>query len=174
MNSVSRSLGPLVCGVFGACWLWVLGRGGGRRVKVMLLLLFLAAPLLQWPTSAVTHVVGWVSLVLLPLAPFAPASHRLLALFLALAAPFSFLSLGHEALFLPPLLIALTSIRKLELETDAGDWRRFGSLEVAPGGAPDSLTQLTTAFRRAAFHVSLHYQPLTNPTRLQAATAVQR
>ncbi len=157
MKSVGRSVGPLVCGVFGACWLWVLGRGGGRRVKVMLLLLFLAAPLLQWPTLGVTHVVGWVSLLLLPLATFTPPSHRLLALFLALAAPFSFLSLGHEALFLPPLLIALTSIRKLELETDDGDWSRGWSLDVA-SGAPDTLTQLTTAVRRAAFHVSLHYQ----------------
>jgi hypothetical protein len=125
----------------------------------MLLLLFLAAPLLQWPTLGVTHVVGWVSLLLLPLATFAPPSHRLLALFLALAAPFSFLSLGHEALFLPPLLIALTFICKLELETDAVECQRFWSLEVeVTPGAPDILTALPTALRRAAYHVRLPYQ----------------
>jgi hypothetical protein len=163
----------LVCGVFGVCWLWALGRGGGRRAEALLLfhllLLFIAVRLLQWPTLVVTHLVGWVCLLLLPLAPFAPPSHRLLALFLALAAPVAFLSFGHEALFLPPLVLALTFTRKFELEADAGDSKRFWSLELELG-AQNTLTPLPTAFRRAAFHVS-HPHTHTYPAHLYESSS---
>jgi hypothetical protein len=59
----------------------------------------------------------------------------------------------------PRLRIALISIRKIELETDAGDWKKFWSLDVeVEPGAPEILTPLPTAVRRAAFHVIHHCQ----------------